>query len=114
MGDNSSYQTETVGTLQYMAPESMMQSVYSTASDIYSFGVVAWELFSESEAFQGKEGFELIDLVVNKKQKLPFESFAIDPQLKQLLSACMNFHSDTRPTANAICKALSNLTKKTN
>lgn len=39
--------TETVATLQYMAPESMSRSIYTEKSDIYSFGIVAYEILTE-------------------------------------------------------------------
>jgi serine/threonine protein kinase len=59
--------TETVSTLQYMSPEAMSQSIYTTASDIYAFGIVAYEILFEKQAFGFLEGFQLIDAVVNKQ-----------------------------------------------
>lgn len=59
--------TETVSTLQYMSPEAMSQSIYSTESDVYAFGIVAFEILFEREAFGNLEGFKLIDAVVNKR-----------------------------------------------
>lgn len=35
--------------LKWMAPESIRYSIYSTKSDVWSFGVVIWELFSLGE-----------------------------------------------------------------
>ena len=37
------HNTETTGTLQYMAPESLAHSTYSSCSDIYSVGIIMWE-----------------------------------------------------------------------
>lgn len=47
-----------------MAPESLSKSIYSSASDIYGFGIVMWEMLMEKEAFKGVEGFALIQTVV--------------------------------------------------
>jgi serine/threonine protein kinase len=63
------HNTETTGTLQYMAPESMGSSAYSTATDIYSFGIIMWEFLVEREAYEGLEGFQLIDSVVTKRHR---------------------------------------------
>lgn len=61
---NERHNTETTGTQQYMAPESLSKSIYSSASDIYGFGIVMWEMLMEKEAFKGVEGFALIQTVV--------------------------------------------------
>lgn len=58
--------TETISTLQYMSPEAMSQSIYTTASDIYAFGIVAYEILFEKPAFGNLEGFSVIDAVVNR------------------------------------------------
>lgn len=51
--------TDTVSTLEYMSPETLNQGLYRKESDIYSFGVLAYEVLSE-ESFMDKEGFEMI------------------------------------------------------
>lgn len=105
------YRTETIGTLQYMAPESMHSSSYSTASDIYSFGVVGWELLAEEPPFQDKQDFRLIESVATNKEKLCLKKIKthVPSALKDLLSQCMNFNSSERPTAETVCEILSKL-----
>ena len=61
--------TETVSTVSYMAPESLHKSVYSRHSDIYAFGICAFEIFSERKAFGDLDGFDLINTVVTHKQQ---------------------------------------------
>ena len=61
--------TETVSTVSYMAPESLHKSVYSRHSDIYAFGICAFEIFSERKAFNDLDGFDLINAVVTLKEQ---------------------------------------------
>lgn len=102
------YQTETVGTLQYMAPECMHSSNYSTASDIYAFGVVAWEMLTEEQPHEGKFEFELIQSVVEKGDSLNFGKIKalISKELKELLSSCLAYKPTERPTAEQVCELL--------
>lgn len=69
--------TETTGTLQYMAPESLSKSNYSTHSDIYSFGIIMWEFIMEKEAYEGLEGFGLINSIVTENRR-PYIEKKID------------------------------------
>ena len=108
-----SYQTETVGTLQYMAPESMQSSYYSSATDVYAFGVVAWELLMEQEAFAGMGMYEIIDQVVNKRMRLSVEALeGIDKKVKELVQSCMSYKPEDRPTAEKVCQVLQSTIKK--
>ena len=34
----------TVGPLKYMSPEAIANNSYSTQSDVWSFGIVVWEI----------------------------------------------------------------------
>lgn len=102
-----SHQTETVGTLQYMAPESMQSSYYSTATDVYAFGVVAWELLMEQEAFAGMGVYEIIDQVASKRARLSLESLeGIDVKVRDLVHGCMSYKPQDRPSAEVVCQVL--------
>lgn len=108
------YRTETVATLQYMAPESMHSSSYTTASDVYAFGVVGWELLSEQPPFEGKQEFNLIESVASNKEKLCLSKIKdkVPSELKDLLAQCMSYEAVQRPNAETICEILSTLCSK--
>ncbi len=91
----------------------MQFGTFTPASDVYAFGIVAWGLFSEEEAFTNKNGFEVIDFVVNQKKMLSLDNFPmIDPSIKELVLSCMKFDPEDRPSADLLCKTLSTAVRK--
>ena len=41
------------GTVSHMPPEAMRDTVFSLATDVYSFGIVLWELVTQDRPFSG-------------------------------------------------------------
>lgn len=41
------------GTISHMAPETQLEHRVTMASDVYSFGITLWELFTGGHAFKG-------------------------------------------------------------
>lgn len=112
MKEYSNVNTETVATLQYMSPEAMKQSQYSQSSDIYSFGIVAYEIIFEKLAFKNLEGFNLIDAVVNKKRvpEIPKDFEHMD--VVEMLRSCWSYSPENRPDSNNLCKMVMKILKR--
>jgi serine/threonine protein kinase len=51
-GDDA-IQTRTHGTVTHMPPELLMQGTMSKAVDVYSFGVICWEMLMGHRPFSG-------------------------------------------------------------
>ena len=97
--------TETLATIEYMSPESLNHSVYYKESDIYSFGILAYELISEKDAFK-MDGYKLIDAIVNHKHRPVLEDHMCSNELKAVIEHCWRDNWKERCTFDDICKRL--------
>lgn len=95
-----------------MSPEAMSQSKYSKASDIYSFGIVAYEILFEKSAFGNLDGFELINSIVSKNLRPKFPSSFERDDIKDLLTDCWKHDPDERVKAGGLCKRIMKIIKR--
>jgi len=102
------YSSNTTATLRYMSPESLSKSIYTSKSDIYSFGIIAFELLTDKKAFSGIEGFELIESVSVLGIRPLFPS-SFNNKIKNLIQKCWLQNSEDRPDANHICSELKDI-----
>ena len=63
--------THGVGTACWLAPEVIKHARSSKNSDIYSFGIVLWELATREEVYKGLETMQIIARVANENLRPP-------------------------------------------
>jgi len=105
-----------IGTPNYCAPEVLLAQRYSETADVYSFGMVLWEMMAGKVPFSGMgpSGEDLIDVqviakvVVEKARPQIPENW--NTTLKQLISACWQQNAQERPTFEFIIKKLQEIT----
>ena len=68
---NHTHAMTRVGTLQWVAPEVLLGERYSHKCDMYSFGVVIWELVTGVVPFDGINRNELARKVAVEGMRLP-------------------------------------------
>ena len=90
----------------------MSQSIYTTASDVYAFGVVAFEILFEKPAFGLLEGFKVIDAVVNRQQQPEFPADFERDDVKDILRSCWHFNPTERPSAEKLCRKMMKILKR--
>jgi len=110
------------GTSAYMPPELLHGTKYSTQSDIYSLGIILWEIlfrvlrgkyqkpFGEFENLRGPQGEILIiisvaDTNVPLRPTIPENSPEI---LKHLITECYAANPEKRPICEEVKKILVN------
>ena len=83
----------TPGTLTYMPPEALQPPyAFSTSTDIWSLGILLWELWTQAVPFQGLSRHEVIWHIVERK--LPVWPPKSPPLLEALAQHCW---SEVRP-----------------
>lgn len=96
--DQENSLTKGIGTLEYMSPEMLNKKNYDNKTDIYSYGVVLFTLFT------GKLPKQSMTDKMNKKPiEFPHRS-SLTPEGVELISKCTSFEASDRPSFSEIIK----------
>ncbi|EXX71395.1 Mkk2p [Rhizophagus irregularis DAOM 197198w] len=99
--DKQKLNNKLCGVLPYIAPEVLNGSTYTSASDIYSFGVIMTELSSGKPPFYDKKhDLSLLLAICNKLR--PEFGIGTPEIYKNLACKCMNAEPNQRPTASEL------------
>ena len=77
----------TVGTPYYMSPDQLLDKVLDSRSDIFSFGVLLYEMATGTLPFKGNDLSALFNEILNKAPTLPTE---LNPGLPEGLGQLLN------------------------
>jgi len=85
-----------VGPLKWMSPEAILQKVYSPASDVWSFGVLLYEIFSNKAPYEGLDAVQAgYDVCHNDLRLSPPENA---PEIiKTIMRECFQTDPSKRP-----------------
>lgn len=94
--------------IKWMAPESINFRRFTTASDVWMFGVCMWEILMMGvKPFQGVKNNDVIIKIENgERLALPPDC---PPRLYSLMSQCWAYEPSKRPTFQAIKNVLSEI-----
>lgn len=97
--------TSNVGPLKWMAPESISERVYSKKSDVWSYGVVIWEVFARSTPWPNLTPLQAAMMVVQEHKHLePTQN--IPPFFQDMMLQCFERDPKNRPEFNDIVNEL--------
>ncbi|KAL0609200.1 Mitogen-activated protein kinase kinase kinase 21 [Plecturocebus cupreus] len=94
------------GTYAWMAPEVIKSSLFSKGSDIWSYGVLLWELLTGEVPYRGIDGLAVAYGVAVNKLTLPIPSTCPEPFAK-LMKECWHQDPHVRPSFALILEQLS-------
>jgi serine/threonine-protein kinase len=96
-----------VGTPQYLAPEQARGAAVSPATDVYSLGVMAYELFLEQLPFEAETSAEIMAMHLRATPPPPSDLWPdIPPALEQLLLAMLSKDPEARPSMLTVAHSL--------
>ncbi|CAM9591456.1 unnamed protein product [Scytosiphon promiscuus] len=88
---------KSAGTPCVMAPELLLERPFNKSVDVYSFGILLWEIITREVPFKGLEASDIVDAVISGGR--PTAPGGDWPSgIEQLLSRCWNEDPSQRPT----------------
>ncbi|XP_065158014.1 mitogen-activated protein kinase kinase kinase 11 isoform X4 [Atheta coriaria] len=96
------------GTYAWMAPEVIRNSTFSLASDVWSYGVLLWELLTGETPYKGIDTLAVAYGVAANKLTLPIPKTCPE-QWRSLMQKCWESDSHRRPSFKEILISLSNI-----
>ncbi|RHZ88473.1 hypothetical protein Glove_22g12 [Diversispora epigaea] len=100
------------GNLPYIAPEVLCDQIYTTKSDIYSIGILMWEVATGETPFGDHEhDLDLSLAIVEGYRPKINEDIPIPHEYLTLMKQCWDSNPDNRPDANTILDKIKLLIK---
>ncbi len=97
--------TGNCGTVQWMAPEILSNQHYAEPADVYSFGIILWELLVAECPFEGMSAIQCALAVLNRDARPEIPPWC-PPSFAALIRACWDKDPTKRPTFPQILLAL--------
>ncbi|XP_062589049.1 hepatocyte growth factor receptor-like [Saccostrea cucullata] len=98
--------------VKWMAPESLEKGIYSSQSDVWSFGVTMWELLTRgSKPYPEVDGWDMLKYLKNSR-RLPKPTKCPDILYNKMLR-CWNLDPDERPSFSDLVIELSEIVSST-
>ena len=98
------------GTPAFMAPEMLEEQTFTEKSDVYSFAIVLWEIWSRRSPWATDPPAIVISRVVLKRARPPVPKMPTD--LRELMCRCWAHKPDDRPTFSEIATLLGETTPR--
>ncbi|MBC7974832.1 MAG: serine/threonine protein kinase, partial [Myxococcales bacterium] len=97
----------TLGTPAYMSPEQALGRAVGKPSDVYAFGVVAFELITGRVPFAGETPFETMMMHVQTPAPMPSAvCVELGPRFDAAMGSLLAKHPEQRPTTLAAAMAM--------
>jgi len=95
---------QNVGPLKWMSPESLFENKYSTKSDVFSFGVVIYEIITQDPPWKDLNPSQAVGKISHGYRMVFPENCDCPPDLKRLMENCWAQLPEDRPDFKEICK----------
>lgn len=96
--------TGNCGTVQWMAPEVLANQAYNEKADVFSYGIICWELLSRQCPYEGMTAIQCALAVLNRNQRPEIPKWC-PPALHAVIRSCLKKNPDERPSFEALIQA---------
>lgn len=97
--------TGNCGTVQWMAPEVLDSTHYDEKADVFSYGIVCWELLTRERPYAGMNAIQCALAVLTRNQRPEIPSWC-PASLSSLIRACLMKDPNKRPSFDQVLLAL--------
>jgi len=103
--DDTEESKSRIGTPHWMAPEVLKGGKYQHSADIFSFGMILWEIISLEIPYYGIDPYQVISLVAEQCRivKVPEKGNVV---IRNLIAKCLDYESANRPQLDEIVDIL--------
>nr|CDJ88634.1 Tyrosine protein kinase domain containing protein [Haemonchus contortus] len=96
--------------VRWMPPEAFLDGLFTTQTDVWSFGVVLWEISSFGMLpYFGVDNFDVMGLVTNGGRLDPPNT--VPTEMHDLMRSCWNTKAEDRPSFTEIATILEHLSE---
>ena len=85
------------GTTHWMAPEIMKRLKYEEASDVFSYGMILYEIITGEIPYYGLQPNQIIGLVADCRKIVQIPENTSNPYLRKLVIECLKYDTEDRP-----------------
>jgi tetratricopeptide (TPR) repeat protein/predicted Ser/Thr protein kinase len=86
-----------MGTVSYMSPEQALGKTLDPRTDVFSLGVVLYEMLTGRRAFHGSSAAEVYDAILNRAPTAPVElNPAVPAELQRIVNRCLEKDRELR------------------
>jgi len=102
--ENSRITKQEIGPIKWMAPESIEKRIYSVKSDVFSFGVVIWEIITRKQPWETLTGGQVSHkVIIGERMEIPSNC---SKDLHEIIESCWKQNPEERPNFSTICDKL--------
>ena len=85
-----------LGTVHYMSPEQAQGEDVDPRSDIFSLGIMLYELLTGEKPFIGKTNLDVLTKIIKETSEIDSQSGIVSPEFKSIISRALEKNADDR------------------